>query len=406
MRILVYGINFYPELTGIGKYTGEMVALLAEMGHEIRVVTAPPYYPNWEISAGYSPWRYSSETINGARVLRCPLWVPRNPNGRRRLLHLASFALSSSLRTATQARWRPHLVMVIAPTLFCAPAAWMVARLSGARIWLHIQDFELDAAVGLGLLRKPWLRSLAERFEKYWLRRFDRVSTISGAMLSRLALKGVADDCSVMFPNWVDTRVIYPLQSPSRFRSELSISVNTVVALYAGAMGEKQGLEIIVESARQLAEESNLLFVMAGAGSARPRLEKMSQNMSNVFWLPVQPMDRLNDLLNLADIHLLPQTAGAADLVMPSKLTGMVASGRPVVATATSDTELARVVANFGIVTPPGDIDAFAAAIMRLVNDSVARASFGVQARQYATIHLDYVTTMRRFEQEIVRITR
>lgn len=405
MRILIYGINFSPELTGIGKYTGEMVALLTEMGHEIRVVTAVPYYPNWGTSAGYSQWRYSSETIQGTRVSRCPLWVPRNPNGPRRLLHLASFALSSSVRLVAQARWQPQAVLLVAPTLFCAPAAWVVARLSGARSWLHIQDFELDAAVGLGLFRKNWLRSLAECFERFWLQRFDRVSTISDAMLARLALKGVADNRRVLFPNWVDTRVIYPLANPSAFRSELKLPANAVVALYAGAMGEKQGLEIVLDSARRLTAESRLIFVLAGAGSSRTRLEGMSRSMTNVRWLPVQPTDRLNDLLNLANIHLLPQHAGAADLVMPSKLTGMLASGRPIVATATPGTELANIVVKFGAVTPPGDIDSFAAAILRFVGDSTARTDYGARARQYAETHLDYVATVQRFERELVRIS-
>lgn len=405
MRILVCGINFSPELTGIGKYTGEMVALLATMGHEIRVVTAPPYYPNWVVSPGYSTWRYSCETLFGARVLRCPLWVPREPSGFQRLLHLASFALSSGIRLVTQVHWRPRIVLLVAPTLFCAPAAWAVAKFSGARAWLHIQDFELDAAVGLGLLRKSWLRILAERFESFWLRRFDRVSTISDAMLDRLALKGVAGSYRVLFPNWVDTRVIYPLNTSSCYRSELRLPADSVVALYAGAMGEKQGLEIIVEAARTLASQSRLKFVLAGAGSARARLEDISRNMKNVFWLPVQPAERLNELLNLADIHLLPQRSGAADLVMPSKLTGMLASGRPVVATAAPETELAKVVSDIGVVTTPGDVDGFVAAISFLVENPKVRTECGERARKYALAHLDYVAVIQQLESEIEKIS-
>src|SRR5947209_1225213 len=95
MKLLVYGINFAPELTGIGKYTGEMVAWLAAQGHEVRVVTAPPYYPDWAVWPAYSASRYAREDWHGATVIRTPLWVPRKVTGLRRLLHLGSFALTS-----------------------------------------------------------------------------------------------------------------------------------------------------------------------------------------------------------------------------------------------------------------------------------------------------------------------
>ena len=112
MRILIYGINFSPELTGIGKYTGEMAAWLAARGHEVRVVTAPPYYPDWQVWAGFSAWQYqlADETGGRLRVVRCPLWVPARPSGLTRLLHLASFALSSLPVLLWQWRWRPEVV--------------------------------------------------------------------------------------------------------------------------------------------------------------------------------------------------------------------------------------------------------------------------------------------------------
>ena len=94
-RILLYGLNFAPEPTGTGKYTGEMVEWLVRAGHDVRVITTPPYYPDWKIGQGYRAWRYSRETWRGARVYRAPLWVPKSPGGAKRLWHLASFAASS-----------------------------------------------------------------------------------------------------------------------------------------------------------------------------------------------------------------------------------------------------------------------------------------------------------------------
>jgi colanic acid biosynthesis glycosyl transferase WcaI len=103
----------------------------------------------------------------------------------------------------------------------------------------------------------------------------------------------------------------------------------------------------------------------------------------------------------MADIHLLPQRADAADLVMPSKLTGMLASGRPVVATAQVDTELANAVAGCGVVTPPGDAAAFAAAIAALAQDAPLRARLGAAARDYAMHHLGRDAVLGQIEVEL-----
>ncbi len=152
MRILISGINFSPELTGIGKYTGELAEYLALAGHEIRVVTAPPYYPQWKVLSGYSGWKYKLEREKGITIYRCPLWVPKRPRGLSRIIHLTSFALSSLLPLLLQLAWKPQIVISIAPAILSAPFALSVAKLSGAKSYLHIQDFELDAASSLGLI--------------------------------------------------------------------------------------------------------------------------------------------------------------------------------------------------------------------------------------------------------------
>ena len=148
MKILVYGINYSPELTGIGKYTGEMVEWLAAQGHEVRVITAPPYYPQWQVGENYSAWRYKREE-GAATVWRCPLYVPKQPSTLKRLLHLGSFAVSSFFPLMAQRRWKPDRIIGVVPTLFCTPGMRLLAKLSGARTVLHIQDYEVDAMLGL-----------------------------------------------------------------------------------------------------------------------------------------------------------------------------------------------------------------------------------------------------------------
>jgi colanic acid biosynthesis glycosyl transferase WcaI len=405
VRILIHSINFPPEPTGIGKYTGEMAEWLAARGHAVRVVTAPPHYPQWQVFPGYSAWWWGREECVPAlastgtlEVFRCPLWVPRVPRGWRRILHLTSFALSSWPAMLRQIAWRPDVVLLIAPPLFCSPQALCVARLSGSVAWLHVQDFEVDAAFQLTDFSSLRLRRSLEAVERVLMGRFARVSAVSERMVERLAAKGVDSTRGLLFPNWVDTSVIYPLQRPRRLRDELGIGHQTVVALYSGSMGKKQGLQLLLEASRRLPSRPAIRLVICADGPGREAFAQMAQQAGSVRLLPLQPADRLNELLNLADIHLLPQLADAADLVMPSKLTGMMASGRAIVATAPAGTQLATVLEGRGIVTPPGDVDALVAAIVRLAEDPALRRRLGEEARKYAVCHMNREEILERFD--------
>ncbi len=338
MKILVLSTNFYPELTGVGKYSGEMSSWLSNAGHDVRVICSPPYYPQWSIYSGYYSFFYSKERYNNLTVFRCPIWVPKKPSGYKRLLHLISFAISSFPLLLFHIFWRPDVVFCVEPSLFNSFGAISVSKLSGAKSILHIQDFEVDAAFQLQVVKAAWLTKTIYFVETFLMRRFDRISTISQTMLKKLTGKNVDQERQIFFPNWVDTSAIYPLQL-SIYRDQLNLDYDSIVCLYSGNIGLKQGLEIIIDAAKRLNKEK-IIFVMAGSGAALDNLKAMSSDMENVVWLPLQPVDKLNEFLNLADIHLLPQRADAADIVMPSKLTGMLSSGRSIVATASPGTEV------------------------------------------------------------------
>lgn len=385
MRVLLVSLNFAPEPTGIGKYSGEFAGALVAAGHEVDVVCAPPYYPQWHIAPGHSAWRWRVEVpCSGLRVHRCPTWVPRRPGGLARLLHLASFAASSLPVLLACVLHPPAVVLVVAPALFSAPAAWAVARLAGARCWLHVQDFELDAAFGLGLLRGGLLRRAVQATERWLLRRFDRVSTLSTPMRERLHAKGVPPERTALLPNWVDAEAIHPLPPEAGLRGALGLQADHVVCLYAGTMNRKQGLEVVIAAAERLLARRDIVFVLCGAGEWRARLEALAGGAPNLRFADLQPAERLNALLNTADVHLLPQARGAADLVLPSKLGGMLASGRPVIAAADAGTELATIVCGRGLVVPPEDAQAFAEAVLALADDAALRRTLGAAARSHA----------------------
>ncbi len=388
MRVLIYSANFWPEQVGIGKYSGEMANWLVSQGHEVRVVAAPPYYPNWRICQGYRWPPYKREMRAGISIWRAPLWVPKSPGGLRRMLHLLSFALASLPAVLCQMFWRPQVVLTIAPALVCAPAGWLLARLCGARAWLHIQDFEVDIAFNMGLLKSGLLQRVALGLERWLLRRFDTVSSISHRMVSRLVAKGVAGERTRYFPNWVDISHVSPSCSGGSYRRELAVPPEKLVVLYSGTLGAKQGLLIIPEIAKLLAGRSDILFVICGDGALKEELKTRTRDLPNVLLLPLQPFERLGELLTMANIHLLPHSSDAADLVLPSKLTGMLASGRPVVATCAPDTELASVVSQCGMVTTPEDPEHLARVVLKLADNPRLRAELGRRARAWAEEHL------------------
>ena len=236
MKILILGLNFAPELTGVGRYTADFVAWLSERGHEVRVITAPPYYPEWRVGAGYAAGAWRREAMGRVRVLRCPIWLPRALTPRTRILHLLSFALSSVVPCLwAAARFRPDLIWAVEPTACAAPTALLAARLCGARACLHVQDLEVAAACGLGVIKGRNLQRLLQRTYGWLVRRFDLVSTICLRLQARLRELGVAEERLCLFPNWVDTDAIRPLPGPSILRRQWGCAGTEVIALYAGS---------------------------------------------------------------------------------------------------------------------------------------------------------------------------
>lgn len=366
-RILVYGMNYAPEIAGVGKYTGEIAEHLAGLSADVTVVTTPPHYPGWAAQTGYRN-RYSARHENGVRVLRAPLVLRRRMGGVWRLIAPLSFALSSAPLVLWQIlRHRPHTVYCVEPTLLAAPLALLAAWLVGARTVLHVQDLEVDAAFAMGHLRAGrWLKRLGFAFERSMLIRFDHVVTVSNRMAARLGEKGVAADRRSVVRNWVDLAHVYPMAEASPYRAELGFGERDFVVLYAGSIGAKQGLGVLLDAAERLADEPRIKVVIAGEGPQKHALQTRYGHLANVRFVPFQPEARLNAFLNMPDLHVLPQERGAADLVLPSKLGGMLASGRPILATADEGTEIADFLGSAATLTAPGDPQAVADALRTL----------------------------------------
>ena len=397
-RLLVCCVNYAPEILGTAPYTRDLAEWFAGHGWDVRVVTTYPYYPSWRRRPGDPRLGYRRERAGGVALLRCPSWVPAEPTGLRRLAHNASFAASSLPVVIGHSAWRPDWTLVIAPTLASAPGALLSARLARGKAWLHIQDYEIDVALRLGLL-PPAGRSALKWLESRLLRSFDVVTSITEPMLGVARALGVPEERLVLLPNWANLGVVRPLDRPSRFRASLGIPDGWGVVLYTGNLGRKQGIALIADAAR-LSESrgSQVMYVVSGDGADREALGSAiaQHGIRNLLRVPLQPDESFNELLNLADAHLIVQEAGVADLVMPSKLTNMLASGRPVIATAEAGAALAELIRghDVGTVVEPGDAAALADAVHAVLTDDECRVRQGSNARAFAETFLNKDTLL------------
>jgi colanic acid biosynthesis glycosyl transferase WcaI len=400
MRVLIYGINFKPELTGIGKYSGEMADWLVSKGYEVLVITAPPYYPEWSIKERYANF-YSYNTTKNMTVIRCPLYVPQRPTALKRLLHLASFSMSSFIPAVGSVIWKPDLIIQVVPTMFCSIQTILLSKLIGAKSVVHIQDFEVDAMFNLSMVKLGVFRKMIHWLEKKILDSFQVVSTISKGMLDRAAQKGIDRHKLVFFPNWAEEN-LFKAQRNKNFLCELGLDTEKKIIVYSGNMGEKQGLELVIDAADLMRRQSDVHFVMVGEGVAKERLERLTNdlNLSNISFYPLLSSSMFQKLLASTDCHLVIQKKGAADAVLPSKLTNILAVGGNAVVTASMDTTLGMLCEEFpgiAVLVEPESADLLVAGIEHVFSMPKPNKI----AEQYAWEFLDKDKILDRFFKEV-----
>ncbi|WP_256003324.1 WcaI family glycosyltransferase [Pedobacter deserti] len=405
MRILIFGINYAPELTGIGKYTGEMASWFANQGHDVHVLAALPYYPEWRVHPNYAGRSWTTEIIENVKVHRVPLYVPRKVTSVKRIIHEFSFFGASIpfwIKSIFSERF--DAILCIAPPFHLAVMPWIYTRFRRS-VWInHIQDLQVDAAKDLGMIKSQALLRIMFAIERLLLKKGTRVSTISEGMKRKISVKGVPDEKILLFPNWVDSEVIKPLTKDQSLKNEFGFTGRDKIVLYSGNLGEKQGLEVIIRIAQSFSvTDEDVKFVICGSGGGKEKLQGLanSANLKNVLFYPLQPYAKFSALLAMADVHLVLQKSSAADLVMPSKLTGILAAGGCAIVTAQSGTSLHQVVTqhNLGIVVNPEDDKALEIGIRRGLFEE--NDMFRANARKYAEQYLDKDTLLSKFEMEI-----
>jgi colanic acid biosynthesis glycosyl transferase WcaI len=410
-KIILISHNFLPEIIGIGKYNGEMMNWLASQGHECTVVTTFPYYPYWKVQRPYNNLWYKKEYIktpdnkNTITVYRCPCYIPQNPTGKRRAVQDCTFWLSKLfviLKLIALNR-KYDLIVTVAPPFHLAYLGLLLKKLTGGKLVYHVQDLQIEAARDLKLFSNKKVLNKLFKAEKGILNEADYVSSISMGMIKKIEQK--VDREVIFFPNWVDTNDFFPIYDRPALKVKWGFKSDDIIFLYSGAIGVKQGLENLLATAECVKDQDHIKFIICSSGPYKDMLleEAQAKGLKNIIFMPMQPKDKFNEFLNMADVHLVMQKPTAGDLVMPSKLTTILAVGGASVITASKDTALYKIAQeyDFGYIVEPGNRDLLTEKILSInFNGSLQKKR--TNARNYAVEYLNIDKVMADFTQKVL----
>ncbi|MEA5554510.1 glycosyltransferase family 4 protein [Anabaena cylindrica UHCC 0172] len=400
MRILIYSYNYHPEPIGIAPLMTELAEGLVKRGHQVRVVTAMPNYPERQIYPDYRGKLYLNEHKDGVDIQRSYVWIRPQPNLLDRVMLDASFVITSFFPAIMG--WRPDIIITTSPSLpVCVPAA-LLGWLRGCPVVLNLQDILPEAAIHVGLLKNKSLIKIFTALEKFAYSSASKISVIADGFVENLLSKGIAAEKIVQIPNWVDVNFIRPLpQDDNPFRATHNLN-GKFVALYSGNIALTQGLETVIKAAAKLRDIPEIAFVVVGEAKGLQRLQQqcLDWGADNVLLLPFQPRKDLPQMLAAADVGLVVQKKNVISFNMPSKIQVLLASGRALVGSVPDNGTAARAIkqSGGGVIVPPEDPQALATAILDLYQTPEKVKTLGYNSRQYAIEQYSFEQALNQYE--------
>lgn len=385
MKLLILCPHFAPDVAPTGEVMTSIVGALADRGHELHVVTALPWYREHRVEPGWGGRLWRTERTSWGRITRLHPFPTDKTNIPARAVAFAGFTGLATV-AGLLAGGRPDAVMVMSPPLPLGVAGWLAAASRRAPFVFNIQDVFPDVAVELGAISDPRVIAAASWLERFLYRRADAVTVLSEDLRDNVAgkLGRSRPERVEVIPNFVDTERIAPAERENGYRAEYGLSDRTVV-MYAGNVGLSQSLDLVIDAARRHRDRDDLVFVINGGGSALEDLRRDAAGLDNLRFVPMQPRERLPEVLAAGDLHLVPLRTGLARSSVPSKLYSILAAGRPVLASVDAGTEVATTIerASAGIAVEPEDPDAFCAALDDLLDDPARRREMGAAGRRF-----------------------
>ncbi len=408
MRILVYSYNYYPEPIGIAPLMTELAEGLVAKGHQVRVVTAMPNYPERKIYPGYEGKLYKSEHRNGVEIERCFVAVRPKPGLLCRALLEGSFSVLSVIKAISG--WRPDVILSTSPSLTaCLPVAIAKAFHRCPSV-LSLQDILPEAAIQTGLLTNPLAIKVFEKLEKFAYANATKISVISPSFSANLLKKAVPDRKIECISNWVDTDFITPMRKEdNNFRRAYGLGGKFVV-LYSGNIARTQGVRTIIRAAAQMQANPDVEFVIVGEKSQLKELDQLRIELGvhNLLLLPFVGRQDLPEMLAAADVSLVMQKQNVVGFNMPSKIQVIMASGRPIIASVPAYSAAAEAVtqSQSGLVTQSECPTALADAVQSLYEDPKAAIAFGKRARQFALKNYSFDQALNAYEALLGSVIR
>ena len=403
MRILIYSYNYYPEPIGIAPLMTELAEGLVRRGHEVRVVTGMPNYPERRIYQGYRNKLYLTEERNGVIIQRSYIWVrgPK-PGLLDRMLLDSSFMVTSIVQAFNG--WRPDIIFATVPPLLVSVPVGIYAWVRRCPVILNIQDIVSEAALRVKLVNPDGIVIKTAKFvEKLTYEKVNRISVIADGFVDKLVGLGIPNNKIAYIPNWVDTNFIKPLpKTNNSFRIKYQLEDKFIV-LYSGNIALTQGLETVIKAAKLLGSIPEISFVIAGEQEALQQLEKVCQEYQteNVLLIPLEPREKLPDMLAAADVGLVVQKRRVPVFNLPSKIPVLLASGCAIIGSV-PDTGTAKEVilkSGGGIVVPPEDAESLAQAITDLHKNPAQLEALGKSGRKYAEEYYGIEQALDQYEQ-------
>lgn len=394
LRILVTSAYYWPEVAGNAPYVTALAEGLARRGHDVRVVTGFPHYPEWRRRGRV---RLAQTKVHGGvEVRRRWHYVPQHHSAAHRAVY--ELSLLAGGITALPLRWRPDAVLGVSPSFSGAVLAMAAAKLYRRPFGVVFQDLAGPAAAQSGFSGGGRVAGVLRRAELAVARQAAGVGIITAGFRGYLEGGGVEPSRIHRVRNWFIGEP--PATPPAETREALGWAPGDFVCLHAGNMGHKQGLSNVIRAAA-LVDDPGIRIVLAGDGNERLRLEAEARETGGaVQFLGPQRPGAYEAMLAAADLLLVNQLPAVNDMALPSKLTSYFSAGRPVLAAAAPGSETATEVelSGGGIVVAPGDPAALADAIRGLRYDADEVARLGRQGRAYATQCLEEGAALDDYE--------
>lgn len=377
MHILLLNQYYPPDTSATARIAAQVAETLAQR-HKVTVVAGRPSYDPEEF---YPFALLRREIRNNVMVERVGSTAYSRRQMAGRISNYLSYLALAIPRALTM---KCDLVLAMTdPPIAGIAGAW-ISRLSARPFVYNIRDLYPDMAVAGGIVRERKWTAYWEKMHRRALRQAARVIVLGDDMRHRILAKGIPADRVAVVRDGASPSPPLPSIDNALVR-ELRCGF-PFVAVHAGNLGFYGAWEVLLKAAEILRDE-NTGMVFVGDGANRPRLEALAAGSPNVRFLPFRPVNEISHVMAAGDVHIITVRRGLEGVVVPSKLYSILAAGRPVLAVAAAQTDVARIVTEeaCGVAVNPDDPLEVATAICNLRNDPARLAEMGRRAREIST---------------------